>query len=469
MKSLALLAASLWATSAAPEDALGYRTRALVVADRLAQCEYSTTSGSWGNEALWQSGNTLEAFANLAIAQGNATLYAQLFQNSYLRTAPVIDQCFDDHQWWLLGWVRAYEATGEALYLERAAQVFDYVVANGWTAQCGGGILWCPESPGTDGYKNAITNELFLTSAMKLHPYETALGRAPGYYLAWAQREWDWFSGSGLVNSQSLVNDGLNGSCSNNNETTWTYNQGVLLDGAARLSAATGNNSALTVASRIAAAAMTLLVAAPGSVVMAEPCSGGCGGDANMFKGIFVRHLSALLQSGAAGPELTAQARDFLAANAASLLANASCAQGEGYGFLWQGPCGTNVNVASSSAGLDLLTAASLAEVSGARGEASPPLVVLGLGNCVDSSGAAMPNCYNANTTEAACAAALTADPRAVAYDYWQPCGPGPWGFCRVRTLAGAGSCAPGWGFDSGAATNVTASDGSSLTVCVAA
>lgn len=468
MKSLALLAASLGAASGAPEDALGYRARALVVADRLARCEYGTTSGSWANEALWQSGNTLEAFANLAIAQGNATLYAQLFQNSYLRTAPVLDQCFDDHQWWLLGWVRAYEATGEVLYLERAAQVFDYVVAYGWTAQCGGGVLWCPENPGTNGYKNAITNELFLAAAMRLHPYETVLGRAPGFYLSWAQREWDWFAGSGLVNDAGLVNDGLNGSCVNNNQTTWTYNQGVFLDGAARLSAATGNASALAVASRVAAAAMTLLVVNSGSPIMAEPCGGsGCDGDQQIFKGVFVRHLSALLQSGAAGPALTAQARAFLAANAASLLANASCAQGGGYGLLWQGPCGANVSVATSSAGLDLLTAASLAEVASAV--PPPALVALGLGNCVDGSGAAMPNCYNANTTEAACAAALAADSRAVAYDFSQPCGPGLRGFCRVRTLAGNGSCAPGWGFDGGPATSVSAADGSSLTVCVAA
>lgn len=456
------------ASLATPRDALGYRSRSLVAADRLARCEYGTTSGAWSNEALWQSGNTLEAFANLAIAQGNASLYAEVFQNSYLRTAPVLDQCFDDHQWWLLGWVRAYEATGEVLYLERAAQVFDFVVANGWTSQCGGGILWCPESPGTDGYKNAITNELFLTAAMKLHPYETVLGRAPGFYLGWAQREWDWFAGSGLVNGAWLVNDGLNGSCSNNNQTTWTYNQGVLLDGAARLSAATGNSSALDVASRVAAAAMTLLVAAPDSPIMSEPCgAGGCDGDQQIFKGVFVRHLSGLLQSGTAGPALVAQARAFLAANAASLLANASCAAGGGYGLLWEGPCGANVSVATSSAGLDLLTAASLAELP--AGAAAPALVALGLGNCVDASGAAMPNCYNANTTEAACAAALGADPRAVAYDFSQPCGPGPWGFCRVRTLSGAGSCAGGWGFTGGSATSVTGADGSPLTVCIAA
>ena len=132
------------------------RAAAIVTADRLIRCEYSVQSGVWNNEDLWQSSNTLTALANLAIAQGNATLFAEIFDNSYLRTAPVEDQCFDDHQWWLLGWVRAYESTGNKLYLDRAAQIFDFVAEYGWTTQCGGGILWCPENPGTNGYKNAM-------------------------------------------------------------------------------------------------------------------------------------------------------------------------------------------------------------------------------------------------------------------------------------------------------------------------
>jgi predicted alpha-1,6-mannanase (GH76 family) len=71
-------------------------------------------------------------------------------------TPPVVDQCFDDHQWWLLAWVRAYESTGVVEYVQRAAQIFDYVVEYAWNSQCGGGVLWCPVNPGSDGYKNAM-------------------------------------------------------------------------------------------------------------------------------------------------------------------------------------------------------------------------------------------------------------------------------------------------------------------------
>ena len=309
------------------------------------------------------------------------------------------------------------------------------------------------------------TNELFLTSAMKLHPYETALGKPTGYYLGWAQQEWDWFASSGLVNSQSLVNDGLNGSCVNNNQTTWTYNQGVLLNGAALLTTATGNGSALALASRIAAAAMTELVSTPGGSIMEEPCgAGGCDGDQHIFKGVFARHLSAMLQTGVVGPELTSQARAFLVANAESALANASCTQGS-YGLLWQGPCGANVSVASTSAvGLDLFTAASLIDTT----KSSSQLLSLGVGNCVDLTGASMPNCFNNNVTEAECSAAFLADTLAAAYDFQVTCG-SAWGYCRVRTLSGASSCAPGWSFGGGNATNVTGANGTPLTECVLA
>ncbi len=57
--------------------------------------------------------------------------------------------------------MRAYETTGVIAYVQRAAQIFDYVIDNAWTAQCGGGVLWCPENPGTDGYKNAMCVLLF--------------------------------------------------------------------------------------------------------------------------------------------------------------------------------------------------------------------------------------------------------------------------------------------------------------------
>jgi glycosyl hydrolase family 76 len=54
-------------------------------------------------------------------------------------------------------------------------------------------------------------------------------------YLSWAEQEWQWFSQSGLINSDNLINDGLNGNCENNHGTTWSYNRGVILAGLVEL------------------------------------------------------------------------------------------------------------------------------------------------------------------------------------------------------------------------------------------
>jgi Glycosyl hydrolase family 76 len=74
-------------------------------------------------------------------------------------------------------------------------------------------------------YKNAIPNELFLELTAGLH------NAIPGdtKYLGWANSEWSWFSGSGMINGSDLVNDGLKinsttGRCTNNGQTTRTYN-----------------------------------------------------------------------------------------------------------------------------------------------------------------------------------------------------------------------------------------------------
>jgi predicted alpha-1,6-mannanase (GH76 family) len=50
-----------------------------------------------------------------------------------------------------------------------------------------------------------------------------------------------------MRNSQGLWNDGLTlGTCANNGQTTWTYNQAVVASGLAALSVATGNTTYLT-------------------------------------------------------------------------------------------------------------------------------------------------------------------------------------------------------------------------------
>jgi hypothetical protein len=71
-----------WAWKETPR---GYGTRALAALARLNQCDYTASTGTWNAEGLWQSGNTLEALADLAIATANNSLFADVIANSYDR------------------------------------------------------------------------------------------------------------------------------------------------------------------------------------------------------------------------------------------------------------------------------------------------------------------------------------------------------------------------------------------------
>src|SRR5260370_22320412 len=97
-----------------------------------------------------------------------------------------------------------------------------------------------------------------------------------------------------MMKAGNMISDGLNAAnptaCTNNNGTTWTYNQGVILGGLVELSIATHDPELLLKAQAIANATMTNLVTATGN--LREPP--GEGPDLPQFKGIFMRNLVRL-------------------------------------------------------------------------------------------------------------------------------------------------------------------------------
>jgi predicted alpha-1,6-mannanase (GH76 family) len=171
--------------------------------------------------------------------------------------------------------------------------------------------------------------------------------------LDWAQREWKWFAASGMINSENLVNDGLDATCHNNHRTAWTYNQGVIIGGLTMLSKQSGDPKPLEVAQIIALSAMARLTDLAG--VLHDPCEPArCGNDATQFKGVFARNLAVL---NAAAPALGFRA--FLRTNAESIWKNRD-ADGR-FGVVWSGPSDVKTAATQVSA-LDALVAAAEAE-----------------------------------------------------------------------------------------------------------
>jgi len=322
-----------------------YQARAAAGAGAL-QRWYVRRTGQWKTTGWWNAANALTAVIRYTQHTGDhshAWIAATTFQRAQRRHPGFVNKFFDDNGWWGLAWVAAYDLTGESRYLDAAREIFTRNT-DGWDGECGGGLWWNTDRR----YKNAITNELFLTLAAQLHQ------RTPGdrAYLDWALRTWEWLTARALIGPGGLVNDGLTVDCVNNGGTAWTYNQGVILGGLAALHDITGDRDYLTHGEFIANAALSGLTSADG--ILTEPCesaAAGCDGDGTQFKGIFARYLHEFyLRSGKPAY------RELLLANADSVWANARNSADQ-FGVRWGGPF-DRADASRQSSALEVITAA---------------------------------------------------------------------------------------------------------------
>jgi predicted alpha-1,6-mannanase (GH76 family) len=322
-----------------------YQERAAAAA-RALQGWYVRRTGLWKSTGWWNAANALTAvigYTRHTRDDSHAQVVATTFQHARRAHPDFMNMFFDDNAWWALAWVAAFDLTGESRYLDAARVIFARNLA-GWDDVCGGGMWWTTKRT----YKNAITNELFITLAAQLHE------RTPAdqEYLSWALRGWEWLTGRALIGSNGLVNDGLRADCANNGGTTWTYNQGVILGGLAVLYDITGDRAYLRHGEFIADAALAGLTGADG--ILTEPCelsADGCNGDQTQFKGIFARHLHEFYQR--SGKRAY---REFLLANADSVWDSARNS-GDQFGLRWSGPF-DHADASRQSSALDVLVAA---------------------------------------------------------------------------------------------------------------
>ncbi len=254
------------------------------------QLFYNVSTGLWDTTQWWNSANALGTTIEASRLTDRIAYQTNIFQTFEKQKASnfLNPWFYDDEGWWALTWIKAYDTTGERRYLDMAKTIFKDMT-QGWDSTCGGGVWWHKRRQ----YKNAITNELFLSVAAKLH-LRTPNDSGSDSYLNWAKRGWTWFKNSGLLNQQNLVNDGLDDHCKNNGKTLWTYNHGVILDGLVDLYKSTNDESLLIQAQAIADAAIATL--APNGILRESCEPADCGDDGPQFKGIFIRNLYSLYQ-----------------------------------------------------------------------------------------------------------------------------------------------------------------------------
>ena len=273
-------------------------------------------------------------------------------------------QAFDDMLWVVLGWLEAIKlvtAHSELHYtpaeeteqlntwwygkqfipsFAHRVRVFYELASRGWDKSlCGGGMIW---SPKLAPYKNAITNQLYISASVSMYLYfpgddnpspfvanrrNLLNGQPPPAeandpkYLEAAVEAYQWLTGSNMTNSRGLYVDGFHihgwrggsngsigsGQCDVRDEKVYTYNQGVLLSGLRGLWEATGTTSYLEDGHDL----IRNVISATGwhtrntddrrrwagigrNGILEETCdaNGTCSQDGQTFKGIFFHHLT---------------------------------------------------------------------------------------------------------------------------------------------------------------------------------
>jgi len=313
---------------------------------------YNTSTGLYNTTGWWNSANAITVLTDYSMAartQQYASTLANTFAAAQNSNPGFINHYYDDEGWWALAWIDAYDLTHAPQYLEMAESIFADITGGWDTTTCGGGVWWSKDRT----YKNAIANELFLSVAAHLANRTAEPQRSQ--YANWSRREWNWFSQSGMINAQNLINDGLNSTnpdaCANNGQATWSYNQGVILGGLAELSRFSNDRSVLPRAAQIATAAIAHLTDANG--ILHDPCEPNCGADGPQFKGVFARNLMRL-DATAPNPAY----RSFADTNADSIW-NHDQGANYSFGLIWSGPF-DSADAARQSSALDAVVSAAV-------------------------------------------------------------------------------------------------------------
>jgi len=211
----------------------------------------------------------------------------------------------DDQVFWAFAVMGAAEAnfpspaSGYPSWLAMAQAVFNLQTTR-WDLQtCGGGLRW-QIFPTNNGYtyRNNAANGGFFLLASRLARYT-----GNDTYIKWAEREWEWFSTSVLLdNSTWAIYDGTSDveNCTSANHLQWSYNYGFWFTGMAYLYNHTQDEKWLAPMHGILNATLdTFFPPKMGPKIMVEiQCEpyGTCDTDDYTFKSFVMRWLAVTTQ-----------------------------------------------------------------------------------------------------------------------------------------------------------------------------
>jgi predicted alpha-1,6-mannanase (GH76 family) len=184
-------------------------------------------------------------------------------------------------EWNALALLRTYGATKDDKFKTAALTVWTDI-QTGWNTNGGGGISW---NKGSLMSKNACSNgPACILAARLFQQFGDTVNKA------WALKIYDWEKSTLFDPSTGAVNDNLNAATGVISNYVATYNTGTFIGSAVELYNITKDKSYLNDA--IKAANYTIDELTSNRILNTEGT-----GDLALFKGIFIRYFTVLIQS----------------------------------------------------------------------------------------------------------------------------------------------------------------------------
>lgn len=241
------------------------------------------TSG--GNFQYWPQAHALDVLID-AYSRTNDAKYKSYFEQWYkgvpaANGGSFFNYLYDDMEWNALTLFRLYNATNDAKYKTSVIAVWKDI-QTGWNDQGGGGIAW---NKGDLWSKNACSNGPACILAARLFQQFGDVSDKE-----WALKIYDWEKSVLFNPSNGAISDNLNAKTGVLSNYISTYNQGTFIGSAVELYKITGEKSYLNDA--IKAANYTINKLTSNRILNTEGNA-----DLALFKGIFVRYFTQLIQT----------------------------------------------------------------------------------------------------------------------------------------------------------------------------
>jgi len=241
------------------------------------------TSGS--NFQYWPQAHGLDVMVDAYLRTGDVkykTLFDQWFTGVQAGNGgSFLNNFYDDMEWNALALLRTYDATKDEKFKTASITVWKDI-QTGWNTNGGGGIAW---SKGTLASKNACSNgPACILAARLFQQFGDTLDKS------WALKIYDWEKNTLFSPSTGAVYDNLNAGTGVISNYVATYNTGTFIGSAVELFKITGEKTYLNDA--IKAANYTINKLTSNRILNQEG-----DGDLALFKGVFVRYFTELIQT----------------------------------------------------------------------------------------------------------------------------------------------------------------------------